>query len=167
MSNPAPLPYPPRQPTNTLAVIGFVLSILGFLTGLVLCPIGFILCFFAMFKRPRGLAVVGMFIGFIGTAILAAILFVFGFVIFTCFTLGTPGFRTVVAVAEARQAINNYVIAHGTLPNDLEGQLAISSETDGWGHILKYTREGQRFEIRSAGPDGFFNTGDDIEQVYP
>ena len=89
--------------------------------GLVLCPIGFILCFFALSGWARGLAVVGMFIGFVGTAILAAIIYVFGMIVFTCFTLRTSGLSTVVSMRQASIVVENYANVHGALPDNLEG----------------------------------------------
>jgi general secretion pathway protein G len=34
---------------------------------------------------------------------------------------------------------------------------------DAWGRPLDYTVNGKTFRVRSAGPDGVFGTGDDIE----
>ncbi len=52
-----------QQPTNGLGVGGFVTSLVSlvFTCGL-LSPISLILCFIAIFKKPRGLAIAGLVI---------------------------------------------------------------------------------------------------------
>ncbi len=56
---------PPQGGTNTLGIIGFIFSIIGFFTGIFLIP-GLILSLFGLRKKPRGLAIGGMVVGAAG-----------------------------------------------------------------------------------------------------
>lgn len=54
---------PARPATNTLGLVGFVLS---FCTG----PIGLVVCLIALTKPPRGFAIAGVFISLISSVLL-------------------------------------------------------------------------------------------------
>ena len=58
-------------PSNGLGVAGFIVSLVGFLTCGLACPIGLLLSLPALAKRPRGFAIAGSVLGFLGTAVLA------------------------------------------------------------------------------------------------
>jgi len=45
--------------------------------------------------------------------------------------------------------------------NDRTPLLKKEGLVDAWGHAFLYTRQGQTFEVRSAGPDGQMGTEDD------
>jgi hypothetical protein len=52
---------------------------------------------------------------------------------------------------------------HGELPAELSADLPIANRPrDRWGRTVRFTPSGLRFELRSAGGDGIFGTGDDI-----
>lgn len=53
--------------SNGLGTAGFVVSLLGFLTCGLICPLGMLLSFFGVFSRPRGLAIAGFVLGVIGS----------------------------------------------------------------------------------------------------
>ena len=67
----------PSRETNRLGVLGFVISVIGFLTCGFASPIGLILSFIGMFFEPRGLAIAGFILGVLGLSWLI----LFGFVI--------------------------------------------------------------------------------------
>lgn len=160
-------PARPR-PTNGLGLAGFIVSLVGFFLGCVLCPVGLLLSLIALFKAPRGFAIAGVILGLIGSIIPALVLFFFGFAIITAISLGKPGFATIIAQQEARQRIDTLAAAAGNaLPEDAEGDLAIGGKMDGWGHPFRYRRLGAtQFEIRSAGPDGILETSDDFSETF-
>lgn len=59
-----------------------------------------------------------------------------------------------------------YVDGHGrnlgALPLSLRQVVSNQDLTDGWGRVLRYERRETSFELRSAGVDGTFDSGDDI-----
>lgn len=165
MSQPIAYTSQPPRRSNGLGIAGFIVSLVGIFTAGVLCPIGLLLSFIALFRAPRGFAVAGFIIGLIGTAALAAVLFFFGFATFSCFSFGKPFMMTGQAMVQSQQKINTFEVNHGALPGDAEGNTLLSGERDGWGHPLRYEQTGpQSFEIRSAGPDGIFDNTDDMVQ---
>ena len=171
MTNPTPYPPPlPFRParSNRLALIGFILSLLGIFTAGILSPVGLALSFLGMFRRPRSLALAGFVLGLLGTVVLLIWLSVFGFVAFSCFSFGRPGMRTQLSVQAAKATIDAYTASHGGVaPTDFDGNGLIGSTRDGWGRLMRYHKIGTTgFEIRSAGQDGLFGTGDDAVEIF-
>src|SRR5688572_31071314 len=72
-----PPPVAPPASSNGLGVAGLIVSIVGWLTCGLLCPIGVLLSLFGLFKRPRGLAIAGLVVGLAGSLFLV----VFGFAV--------------------------------------------------------------------------------------
>jgi hypothetical protein len=163
--------YPPQASprTNGLGIAGFVVSLVGlFFSCGLLCPIGLIMSFVALFRSPRGFAAAGFFIGLIGSIIPTFILLIFGVAIFSFVKMGVPGINTLVAMQNSRNQISAYASTHGgALPDDADGQAAIASDLDGWGHPLHYTRISPwEYEIRSAGPDGILGNSDNAVETF-
>jgi hypothetical protein len=158
----------PRPVSNNLGIAGFVLSLVGlFACGGLLCPLGALLSFIALFKQPRGFAVAGFIIGMVGS---------FGFIIFLllgglAFMAGVLGFawlagptiQTTSSIVESERIIVEYRDEHGAFPDGIQGNRMIRDHTDGWETPLRYECiSDDAFEIRSAGPDRTFDTSDDI-----
>lgn len=101
MSQNAPLGYAPPPPSNGLGTAGFIVSLVGLFTGGILSPLGLLLSFIALFRRPRGMATAGFIIGMIGSIFLAAWLAFFGFLGFTCFNYGSTVVATMTAPSHA------------------------------------------------------------------
>jgi hypothetical protein len=163
-------PYPPHvaiapRPVNGLGIAGFIVSLVGFFTGCILCPVGLLLSFIALFKRPRGFAVAGFILGMIGTVIPVLVVGFFGLMIFGAISAGKPGVQSFFSVVNAQQDVIKAAEANGyVLPEDASGNIAILRKQDGWGRPLRYHKLSEsRYEIRSAGQDGVFDTSDDIE----
>ena len=66
---------------------------------------------------------------------------------------------------------NSKITKHLELGNKLPATLeelrrfigaSCPSKKDGWGAIMRYDTDGTKWSIRSAGPDGLFDTDDDI-----
>lgn len=63
------------------------------------------------------------------------------------------------------RAVDGYARPHGELPATLDPVIATGEagpDADVWGRHLRYRPGGLRFEVRSAGSDGLFDTDDDI-----
>ena len=68
--------YQPVQQSNGLGTAGFILSLVGLVTGGILSPIGLIISLIALGKHPKGLAIAGVIIGLIGSCgIIATVMF--------------------------------------------------------------------------------------------
>ncbi len=80
---------------------------------------------------------------------------------------------TRTSIGAIEQAVNIFAMRHnGKLPDTLD-ELTISTDdrpgllkegalTDSWGVPFGYSKQGKRFTITSAGPDGDMGTADDI-----
>ncbi|MBX2851534.1 MAG: hypothetical protein KTR15_07305 [Phycisphaeraceae bacterium] len=77
--------------------------------------------------------------------------------------------QTDLAMEFASWEIEDYVNRNGQLPESPQGTALIQSERDTWGNALKYDKlagSAQDYRLASAGPDGQFNTPDDIVQTF-
>lgn len=153
--------YVEAQPTNGLGTAGFIVSLAGLLcTAGVLSPIGLLLSFVALFKRPRGMAIAGFVLGLIGTAIMA-----------------TFGFAFVWVLLFGNDVVKATNMLHGTLrtieaeQRDVGAPLsdarldALTAEPDPFGNAIRWERSGDGIILRSAGPDGTFGTYDDLSTL--
>jgi hypothetical protein len=156
-------PYPQPVRSNGLGIAGFIVSLVAFATCGILSPIALLLSFIALFRRPRGFAFAGFILGLVGSIVPLAFIAIFGLAVLSAAKLGKPGFTTVMAALTATKNIHASALRAGTLPDDIDGNAIVGAQQDGWGHPLRYRRISvQRYEIRSAGPDGIFDNGDDI-----
>ncbi|MFT3686603.1 MAG: DUF4190 domain-containing protein [Phycisphaerales bacterium] len=169
--------YGPVQsrPTNTLGLAGFIVSLAGFFTGGLLCPVGLVLSLFALWKRPRGFAIAGVVLGALGTlgAIIAVLVVgVFG-VLTCCFgccgSLMSPYVVTKVHIHATAAEVRSFEKHQGRLPATLEESSSSHrrSTRDGWNHPLHLRLEPDGgFTIVSDGPDGIEGTGDDLSETF-
>jgi general secretion pathway protein G len=78
---------------------------------------------------------------------------------------------TEATISSIRMAVGTYEMEKGKHPESLADLVSgekhyLDQEkvpTDAWGHEFKYYMKGDLVKIRSAGPDGAFDTEDDIE----
>ena len=166
-----PLPPHAAPPSNGIGLAGFIVSVGGLVcTGGFLCPIGLVLSLFGLRKEPRGFAIAGAVIGAVGSilGVLVAIL------VAAAIATAKQGYReagesgllgaqnsTETTIAEASQAIEMDRVEKGRLPETDAGNSLIAPLKDGWGRGLRYEKDGDDFLVRSAGPDGEFDTVDD------
>ena len=157
--------------TNGLGVAGFVLSLVGWFSCGFFSPLALILSAVALRREPRGLAIAGLILGILGSAWLFI-----GGLSFIAAVLGigvaanflAAELHTDATLTQAASLVFSYQEETGRTPAD-DAQFAKLLEDSGldqldaWGHSLRYNRlaEGD-FEVRSAGPDGKFDTGDDL-----
>ena len=159
--------------SNGMGIAGFVVSLVGFISCGLLSPIGCILSLMGLRQEPRGLAIAGLVLGLVGSAWLA----LFGFACIAG-TLGlsvaakTAGaaLSTSVSVTSVCSVVQEYGQAHqGKLPSEKELKAVLQRDgkptKDAWGNELRYRITGaSNYEVRSAGPDGKFDTGDDLTE---
>ena len=166
----APAIEPPQR--NRLAVIGFTLSMLGFVTCGISGMAGAIISAAALRQKPRAFAIAGVIVGLLQLCIL------------TPLTLGL----LLPALARARESARNakveldlmrYQMAietmrdGGVVPSDPESVRlragAPADEalpaTDPWGNAWRVTIDpvSGHARIESAGRDGTFDTDDDVK----
>ncbi len=80
------------------------------------------------------------------------------------------------SISSISLAVDLYEVDNGHYPQSLQNLITSGNEpnwngpylrearmpTDPWGNEFRYTRRANGYEIRSAGPDGQFDTDDDI-----
>jgi hypothetical protein len=175
-------PAPRAAPeTNGLGVASFIFSILGFvLLPVVGSVVGLVLGFVAMRREPKGLAVAGTAISAIGLLLSCAGIVFFAMMV-GFFTRTMQGFSVQSSTAvtlRTQQWAADATAAHfattGEWPADLESVSGGTGVMDAWGTPMalrvnsEVSRDGggsdapPRATIESAGPDGVFDTEDDL-----
>jgi hypothetical protein len=178
----------PQEDSNPLAMIGFVLALVGFCFVMVTAPIG-LGCSVAGLRKEanKGLAIAGTII-----CSLQCVLLVF-FVV-EIYILGNLAWmvgrevkevvvevkdqmkdafaagHTRATIKRAEQLIDKNTADIGSLPDDAQGTTLIKQRKDGWHRSLKYeVNDGEltTYTISSAGPDGEWDTRDDIDETSP
>lgn len=162
------------QPTNGFAIAGFVVSLVGFFSCGIFSPVAVVLSAIGMRREPKGLAIAGLIIGAVGCVLL--LLYGLGLVL-ALLGVGVAAGAASGVIAEAAQSleavanvqildvrIQQYQAEHGgTLPETLDELSASVPLTDPWGNPLRYEPlDDGEYDLRSAGPDGRFDTADDI-----
>ena len=164
-------------PSNGLGVAGIMNKNLGFLgTCGLLSPIGLILSLIALRKQPRGLAIAGVIIGAVGSLWFLVALLIFGFMVMGLLAIAgagvamtLPNIQTAGNMLEMRSEINEYHSTLGKLPESVDAITTIKPDLklDAWNHPIRYEITGSTtYELRSAGPDGAWNTADDIKLPF-
>lgn len=162
------------QPSNGLAIAGFVCSLIGFLTMGTLSLVGLILSLVALGKPGRrGLAIGGIILGVLGLCGWAIALVIAGASILAA--LGIMAVGVAVLQAEGLEIsmdmgqivfkLDEFERRSGALPDDLSGlELRDSVLIDPWGNNYRYELidDEPGFDIISNGEDGQPETDDDI-----
>ncbi|MGI9013192.1 MAG: type II secretion system protein GspG [Phycisphaerales bacterium] len=173
----APYPVAVPEPTNGLALAGFIVSLAGWFMGGILCPVGLILSLVAL-RGPggRGFAIAGIIIGALGTCIgLIAIIFFASIFIAMLAAIGLVAANIPqlhkVEVAADMNAIAAQIDVYREANNDINPadlsllNLQTDVLTDPWQQKYRYlldASEPRGYTIISNGPDGQSNTWDDI-----
>ena len=155
------------SPSNTMGLIGFILSLVGFVFCGLLSPIACLVSLIGMFKEPRGFAVAGFIISLIGSVFLATI----GFFIITAVMTMMGLIAAVAAVMdystqfvplfEANSVLVQKWEDPDKLPTTAEGNDIIEGKLDAWDKQIKYETNGTSYSFVSAGADGKFDNDDD------
>lgn len=169
---PQPQFYTYQPETNGLAIAGCIISILGILTGGLLCPIGLIVSLVALGKpHGKGWAWSGVIVGLLGTCAGLIIFLIFGALILAALGLAIAlsnveqtEITLDMGVITAHTA--KYEDDNGVLPANLELlKLPASNKTDPWGNPYRYLLDDTTelgFELISDGQDGKTGSSDDI-----
>jgi len=162
-----------KPPSNGLGVAGFVISLLGLLgTCGLLSPIGLILSLFALRKEPRGLAIAGSIIGFIGSIWILLFVIFFGIMIVAGaglaaagIALTVPNIQTYATMTLLQEEIGDYYSTLDALPESIDGISGQNPELadDAWGNAIVYEIvDDDSYRLVSLGMDGARGTDDDI-----
>ncbi|HED53909.1 MAG TPA: hypothetical protein ENJ00_06875 [Phycisphaerales bacterium] len=166
------------QPTNTLGIVGFILSLLGFVgTCGLLSPIGLILSIIALRREPKGFAIAGLILGILGTIVFALAMLIFGVfalafvgLLAAGITLSVPNLTTYSEIIQIEAAVEQYAKNNGgALPDSLTTAIGSNTElaTDYWDQPYVYeSLDSGQFRITSLGADGIAGTEDDITFTY-
>lgn len=159
-----------RPRTNVLGAWGFGISLFGLLVTFgILCPLGLLLSFLGLFAPRRGLAVAGLIIGGIGTAIVGV-----GIGSVAMAASAAHYYAVEVPLQQETQKlldtacveVESYRQQNGNLPEGIEGNKLVLKFEDPYGNALRYEpEEGNKFAVRSAGADGKFDTPDDLRML--
>lgn len=163
-----------QRPSNSMGVAGFIISLVGWVSCGILCPIGLVLSLIGLRKQPRGFAVAGVILGVLGT-IWAVIALFFGGLAMLLACGGVvcggiaPQVVTNVHIGATAKAVERFKREHGRLPvmiEELTGH-AKRSHRDGWDRPLRLSIDDQGgFTITSDGPDGVPGNGDDVRHFH-
>ena len=184
---PVPVPYPQPAsthqtiviqqalpPANSLGVVGFVFSILGFLSCGISAFIGFPMSLVALFKAPRGLAIAGSIL----SAAQIGFIVIFGLGPIAAGIAGLIGMgaiwskvsgdyqqynTTTTQFESAFEAIEKERETSRARPSEDKIASIISEFHDGWGRPFVYEQDvfGDGFSLRSIGEDNKPKTSDD------
>lgn len=180
------------KPTNTLGVAGFICSlcgVIGFVIppgGMLLSLVGFVLSLIALGKAPRGFAVAGVILGFIGMGCLTGVLMMGGVMALLALIGIGVGVGAIAMEAQAQlQAAQNdlrvmdqAIVMHhqnresyptnlgALVPEYLSGTFAPGRAmlSDPWGkpYVYQVRDDGLGFTVKSSGPDMKLGTPDDL-----
>ena len=158
------------MPTNGIGLAGFVIALIALVTGGCLSPLGLVLSFIGLFKRPRGFAVAGLIISIVGMFGGVLLLGTVGLAVFVAaLAIGLTNVWTLVEVVQLHGQVVDYHESAGYLPDSLDELQGLTSSdlTDRWGTRYFYVvMDGaQGYVIHSAGPDAVINTDDDISFI--
>ncbi|MEO0484246.1 MAG: DUF4190 domain-containing protein [Planctomycetota bacterium] len=148
--------------SNTLGLVGFIVSIVGLITGGCLAPIGLVLSIIAVFKQPRGFAIAGIVISLVGLLLFVVILLpIIGLILLA----GVAIAAVTEAIDDFTGPLNNYYDTNGAYPATLDEvgiDLSVLDEAYGGGWQYNRAPDGQSFTIVGPGPDGQLDTEDDF-----
>lgn len=150
----------PQAGSNTLGIVGFVLSLLG-----PLALIGVVMCLVALRRRPRGFAIAGLVIGVVMLLLTALCGGIMGIWVWALLEAQDEYQEIASDYATLSSAISDYQRRNnGALPPDL-GVLGLPAEatSDPYGEEYLFTPQGGSWSIGSNGADGVPGTDDDVE----
>jgi hypothetical protein len=162
--------------SNTVGLVGFILSLLGLVCTLgLLSPIGALVSFFGLFGKgkPKGFAVAGVIIGLIGTLLLAFI----GLSVVTAITFGRSVMQQGAAIGAGGQSMQQFVQDNGRLPDKQELETLIGDQlkqlpswlggTDNFQLPFEYDIDSNnKVTLTFAGLDEQLGTQDDVVETF-
>lgn len=179
----------PVRERNGLGVFGFFIALIGLFipTGIV-ALLGLLICLVALGRSPRGFAFMGLVIGLIGTVLWLVIdlaVIVGGLIVMLAMAVGMSAAFVITQpevveissdMLNAAMAIEQKYQESDEVPQDIEMLgLSTAAMTDPWGARYRYQVINRdlnniyddggdlNYDMISAGPDGAFDTDDDIK----
>ena len=142
------------ESSNTLGVIGLLLAF-------CLPPLGLVLSLVALGRQPRGFAITGVFVGVVTT----------GLVVCEMPWSRSPTLPSSRQIANAAEVYVDYQATEvGAVGRTIDTRrdpvdLGVAEEhaMDPWGNRYRIDPDASGWVFRSAGPDGAWDTGDDID----
>lgn len=168
--------YVQRQ-SNSMGLAGFIISLVGWVSCGVLCPIGLVLSLIGLRKQPRGFAVAGVILGGLG-CIWGIIALFFGGIALLLGCGGVvcggiaPQVVTHVRMNQLTEDVERFERTNGRMPLTLDEAATVRKHgprqtSDAWGRAFHFVVEPDgTFSITSDGPDGEPQTGDDIKMSH-
>ncbi|MDG1875343.1 MAG: DUF4190 domain-containing protein [Mariniblastus sp.] len=154
----------PEKDENPVGLTGFIISVIGlFLCGIP-SIIGLLISAIGLRKAPRGFAIAGLLISFLGLVELLAL----GFLAYSTYRLADDGVRTFknLAVNQLLEIEANSIGREWEklerVPTQQEGDDLIAGKRDINGNSIAYETDGSSFSLRAAGNDGKLQTEDDV-----
>lgn len=154
-------------PTNGLGLAGFIVSLVGMVVTLgFLCPIGILLSVIALFKAPRGFAIAGTVIGFIGSGMAVMVVFLAIYTVSAAKT-GMASMMVYTDLNSATYPIEDHYTDKSALPDDAAGNALLSGYYDSWGQAITYQKNSETaYTLTSSGPDMIAGNTDDVAMPY-
>ncbi len=161
----------PKKSSNTLGLIGFVVSLCGLATAaLPVAVAGGALSSLALFRRGRFLALTGLVMALANPAVVEQMQGSSGFAAMdrraeriARIEMQKQLHQVNAALSQAEAQIVAYYEANNkTWPDGIEGNVLVANAKDPWGNTLRFDEMGDRIVLRSLGPDRKAETGDDI-----
>lgn len=145
--------------SNTLGLAGFIVSLVGWVTCGVLCPVGALLSLIALGKRPRGFAVAGLIVGILGSAFL---LF-FGLAMMAAILLPAFGAaRETATMLKADVTILSIYDNTGALPSDADAAQELNAQQGLTDDEIRYQKlSATTYQFIQPGFDDTYGTDDD------
>lgn len=160
------------RPRNRLAVIGFTLSMLGFLTCGISGMAGAIISAAALRQKPRAFAIAGVIVGLMQLCILTPLMLGLLLPALARARENARAIKVELDLMRYQMAIES-MRSGGIVPSDPESiRLRAGAPADEalpaadpWGNAWRVTvdPESGHARIESAGRDGIFDTGDDVK----
>lgn len=164
------------EPSNGMAILGFILSIVSLVGCIITAPFGAVISYLALSKPgQRGLAIAGLVIGIVQSCFL---LLAVGYVLIMIFIVGSLAAGAAGAVAaaaaemqievtqetlnEKHREIYAWKEEKDSFPSQEEGDAMVSDARDAWSNPIHYTIDGEEYQLVSGGPDGVLGNEDDI-----
>ncbi len=162
-------------PSNGLGQAGFIVSLVGWFTLGLLCPIGLILSFFGLFRRPRGFATAGVILGLVGSIVFVIIGLVLTVAVTAAVFSGSAlymalndpeQFELAADMTEIVTAAESYRSDNHVPPPSLT-TLGLDPDAlkDPWDSPYEYVLKNDSrcgFDVISRGPDHRLGSEDDI-----
>lgn len=170
------LPAPvPRRKFNWWGFNGMWMSFASLITAGFLSPIPLLISLIGLRRPGKIMATIGLFISLLGTS-MATFIGVSGYKHYQAEVERSKAAK-VAALHQQQISETNELLTlaveeiqqyqqhnDGFFPADIDGNMLVIKYVDPWGNALRFDLEKDHAVVRSAGPDGQFDSKDDVYQ---